>query len=431
MEVSDDGKKVYRTIERADIVDIVEDAYNIIDKSNYETDYDFYDALVDLDPELAGAIQSISLTGADYDIVSASSEDDAIEAQVIIKKLFNKLKMPVILVASLRNMIMYGNDVNFIHWDTTGISYLQLFPINAMTALDKGMQPGNVNGEVAIRNPDRYFYKEGVSEYQIEMKKDEVWHLKLNARGSWVTDVLGRSTFGVWGKSRIKPLKMALQSKYNSMINRLGMEKSIIAREVYTIDYKELFGHITDRSEQEKLAKAYRDDLKKLIKALKPDERAILPKDVTRELQGAKGKIPDNTPFLELMNLATAAVLNFPAIGLGREQSSSYGAGQAATLWAEKSIKHFKLLLRDGVQELIDKQLEFLGIDLDLAPKIVYYSLSDEDKLATAHRAKIYAQMGIMRRDELRKMIPDEIDELPEGEGGDEFIQIGGGGGSV
>ena len=39
------------------------------------------------------------------------------------------------------------------------------------------------------------------------------------------------------------------------------------------------------------------------------------------------------------------------------------------------------------------------------------------------------AQMGIMKKKELRKMIPDEIDELTDNEGSDEFIQIGGGGG--
>jgi len=50
----------------AGISDIVKDTNKLRTTANYDNDFDIFDAMVELDPELNGAVRSVSLTGNNY-----------------------------------------------------------------------------------------------------------------------------------------------------------------------------------------------------------------------------------------------------------------------------------------------------------------------------------------------------------------------------
>ena len=62
----------------AGISDIVSDTNKLRGDLNYDNDFDIYDAMVELDPELNGAVRSVSLTANHYYLDYRKAKNNAI-----------------------------------------------------------------------------------------------------------------------------------------------------------------------------------------------------------------------------------------------------------------------------------------------------------------------------------------------------------------
>lgn len=387
---------VQRDIEMDDemaspIAESVKDARQEIQGKEHKTEFDLYDAMVDLDPELSGAVRAMSQSASNYEIVIPTDNptDDDEQAHEDIKELERRLRLPLMMTDILKKLITHGNDVNKkVYNESDGIRKLQNLPTNAVTIVDdpediKESDPTTSddvwNSIIRQQSDEEDISGDAVNEVfsrevyvlneQAEDTKhslidpDNVLHFSIDERSNWFTDSTGRETYGVWGQSRLKPLTFTIQTKYNTLTNKVAMDDKLLAREIYYIDTEALFGDITDRETRIKKAQNYAKDLKGKIEQLGPDERPMLPEHVDVSVIGPEGKAIDQTPFVEQLNNAIAAALTFPMAGLGRGTTSVKAGEEISSLWAENNIRNLRQSVTYGIQELFEDHLALLHED--------------------------------------------------------------------
>jgi hypothetical protein len=95
----------------AGLADIMNDTNKLRLDANYDNDFDIYDAMVELDPELNGAVRSVSLTANNYEVEYDRAKNSAIRKA--IKELCEeRLDFDDLLVATMRDLMVYGNSIN-------------------------------------------------------------------------------------------------------------------------------------------------------------------------------------------------------------------------------------------------------------------------------------------------------------------------------
>ena len=366
---------------------------NLQDKEN-TTVFDLYDEMLDLDPELSGAVRAISHSASNYDIVLPTDDptDDDLKALKHTKELERRLELPLTLTDILKKLVAHGNDINKkVYNEDEGIIKLQNLPTNAITIVESegdiitgedehDTSVGNMVRRLMQRREDKadvssgainevfsrglYVLNEATGDVTHRtIKPENIIHFSVDERSNWFTDVMDRETYGVWGQSRLEPLTFTIQTKYNTLTNKVAMDDSLLAREIYYIDTESLFGDIQNRKDRKKAAEKYAKQLKRKIEQLGPDERPMLPEEVNVEVIGPEGKAIDQTPFLEQLNHSIAAALTFPMAGLGRGTTSVKAGEEISSLWAENNIKNLRTALTFRLEELFKENLLLLEPD--------------------------------------------------------------------
>lgn len=436
------------------IASSVRDARESLDEDEHDTVFDLYDALVDLDAELSGAVNAIAQSATFNRIVLPKDEPSQVEQEILeeVKRLNNRIRGREIAIDVLRNLIKYGNDVNKkVYNADDGIIAIQSLPINSITIVDDredlnttGLPSGDLDdfeflfqvhpeledgdeelGGEFLREAfqrDAYVLNEQSEKEARVIEPWNVLHYSIDSRSNWFEDYTGRQTYGVWGQSRLEALKFTIQTKYNTLINKVAMDDSLVAREIYYIDTAELFGDIQEREERIKKAETYADQLKDMIEDLGPDERPMLPEHVSVEVIGPEGKAIDQQPFIEQLNNAVAAALTFPMAGLGRGTTAVKAGEEISSLWAENNIKNLRGAVIRGFEEIFEDHIKLLHPELvvnhaeaehlgemELDPEITlptleYEPFRQENRSEVATQIETLVDIGVLSRREAREM---------------------------
>lgn len=395
--INEDGRVgVARDIEHAGEEDLgspvaesVKSARKELQEDQHETKFDLYDAMLDLDPELSGAVNAIAQSASDFEVVAPVDKpgDRGEEALQECRMLAEKIGAEMLAIDILRNLIRYGNDINKkVYEEGIGIKKLQALPVNSTTIVDDKADIQDIQTESQfeklfgdaisqqeaeeeeletdmlkeVYDRKAYVLNEASEGHHSVIDNHNVQHFSIDARSNWHEDRLGRKTFGVWGKSRLESLEFTIQTKYNTLTNKVAMDDKLIAREIYYINTTELFGDINDFEERKKKAQAYAKEIKKMIEGLGPDERPMLPEHVDVEVIGPEGKAIDQQPFIEQLNNSIAAALTFPMAGLGRGTTSVKAGEEISSLWAENNIKNLRRTIIRGFREIFRDHLKLV-----------------------------------------------------------------------
>ena len=125
----------------AGLKDIFEDTSPLRDHNKsftrnlYDDEFDLYDEMLKLDPELNGAVRSVSLTANNWEIDYTKGKNRKIRNA--IEKFVYNIDFDDILITILRNLMVYGNDINKVVGKTgVGITKVQSLPVHQMTIKD-------------------------------------------------------------------------------------------------------------------------------------------------------------------------------------------------------------------------------------------------------------------------------------------------------
>lgn len=432
-----------------------------IQEDSHDTIFDLYDAIVDLDGELSGAVNAIAQSATYNQIMLPEDDPSSTEEEILedCRELAYRINGREFAIDVLRNLIKYGNDMNKkVYNGDNGIIEVQSLPINSMSIVgdrddlvesdDMGSadlddilfqvhpeldEPDEEIGGNRIQETferDAYVLNEAAEEGDPSViEPHNLLHFSIGARSNWFEDRVGRTTYGVWGQSRIEPLKFTIQTKYNTLINKVAMDDKLLAREVYYIDTQALFGDIQDREDRISKAREYADDVANMLQDLEADERPILPDHVDVEVIGPEGKAIDQKPFIEQLNNGIAAALTFPMAGLGRGTTSVKAGEEISSLWAENNIKNLRRAVIRGFEELFSDHIKLrypdlvknhsetdnigeMKLDPDVTiPTLEYEPFRQEDRSELVDQTVRLVDIGIISRREAREMLGKPTDD--------------------
>ena len=387
------------TVMAAGIPDIVRQTEGLRSNFDHTNEFDLYDDMLNYDPELNGAVRTISLTANKYEI--QGGKNNAIRSA--IKELVEEtLDFDDLLINGMRNLMVYGNDISkYIGKTGVGITELQSLPISQITIMDDRTGSTQTDKENAIMKPARYLLREQARDPQ-EYPVKEILHIRIDYRSNWFRDRLGRWTYGVWGASRFTALKQAIRAKYNSMNNRIALEDSL-TKQYITIG-PEAVENINDPNEAEERLNYVMDSVGSLLDGLRSDQVPILPHYVKMEFVDLKNTIPDNAGFMDSVNADISSVLHVPRVSMGQERGSTFAATYNASQWSVQAIRRLQSILAESMSGLFSKHLELLGIahtNGDL-PKVVFQPLDEESPFEETRRATMAYESGITTLNEAR-----------------------------
>ena len=391
----------------AGVPDMMRDTERLQKDSNYDNEFDMYDLMLKLDPELNGAVRAVSLTANNYTIDYEKGKNEQIRAA--IKELCeDKLDMDDILINAMRNMMVYGNDINkIIGKDTDGITGLQSLPVKQITIVDErgGLESHfDATEDNPIINPKTYMLRE-TKLNEREIPAEEILHIKIDYRSNWFVDNKGRKTYGVWGSSRFSALKQAIRMKYNSLNNRLSLEDSM-TKQFITID-KEAIEHIQDPAEQNERLKHIMDEVITLFEGLRGDQIPVLPHYVSLNHVNLENSLPNSADFLDAINADIAAVLQVPRVAAGQERGSTFAATFNANMWAVQAISRMHRILAEACSDLFSLHLTLLGIPHKKAdlPLMMFDAMDSETPLNVMQRVTMGYQGGILTLNQALDML--------------------------
>ena len=402
----------------AGVPDMMRDTERLQKDSKFDNEFDMYDLMLKLDPELNGAVRAVSLTANNYYVDYDKGKNEQIRAA--IKELCeDTLDMDDILINAMRNMMVYGNDINkIVGKEGEGVTGLQSLPVKQITIVDErgGLDSHfDATEDNPIINPITYMLRE-TKLNEREIPASEILHIKIDFRSNWFVDNKGRKTYGVWGSSRFSALKQAIRMKYNSLNNRLSLEDSM-TKQFITID-KEAIEHIQDPAEQNERLKHIMDEVITLFEGLRGDQIPVLPHYVSLHHVNLENSLPNSADFLDAINADIAAVLQVPRVAAGQERGSTFAATFNANLWAVQAISRMHKILSEACSDLFSLHLNLLGIPHRKAdlPKMTFDAMDSETPLNVMQRATMGYQGGILTLNQALDML-----NLPEADdGGDE-----------
>jgi len=396
----------------AGLSDIVQETNKLRDDSNFNNDFYLFDEMLKLDPELNGAVRAVSLTANNYNINWRSAKNSRIRNA--LQALINNIDFDDILINSMRNLMVYGNDVNkLVGTSREGITDVQNLPVAQITILDDRNRTATADQNTPVISAQKYFLREGETTMQ-EFPADEVLHVRMDYRSNWFTDNENRVTYGIWGASRFTALKQAIRAKYNSMNNRIALEDAM-TKQYITIDM-EAVKHIQNPDEQRERLLFIMNQVISTMESLRGDQVPIFPDYVKIQHIDQRTALPDSGAFLDNVNADIAAVLQVPRTAAGQEKGSTFAASYTANLWASNAIRRIQSILRQSVMELFSAHLDLLKINhvkTDL-PDLIFEPVDEETRLDKMRRATLGYSNGVLS---LNQSL--EIVALPIEEGGD------------
>lgn len=403
----------------AGMSDIVRETNTLRDDTNFDNDFYLFDEMLKLDPELNGAVRAVSLTANNYTINYRSARNARI--RTAIQDLLQRIDFDDILINAMRNLMVYGNDVNkYVGTSREGITDIQSLPVAQITILDERSKSATADDINPVIEATRYFLREGETTEE-EIAADEILHIRMDYRSHWFTDNENRTTFGIWGSSRFTSLKQAIRAKYNSINNRIALEDAM-TKQFITIDMKAV-AHIQNPDEQRERLSYIMNQVIDTMENLRGDQVPIFPDYVKIQHIDQRTALPDSSSFLDNINADIAAVLQVPRVAAGQEKGSTFAASYTANLWASNAIRRMQSVLRQSVMEMFSKHLELLRIEHTMAdlPVLEFEPIDEETRLDKMRRANLGYNAGILTLDESL-----EILSLPPAtEGGDQRKQGG------
>tara|TARA_B110000858_G_scaffold10706_1_gene11038 strand:- start:6983 stop:8392 length:1410 start_codon:yes stop_codon:yes gene_type:complete len=409
----------------AGMQDIVEETNQLRDNNNYDNDFELYDDMLKLDPELNGAVRAVSLTANNYTMDYRAARNSRIR-EAIRNLVEEVLDFDDFLISAMRNMMVYGNDINkYVGTSREGITDMQSLPVTQITIIDgRGLsEPADdVNPIIAA---ERYILREGEQTAE-EINADEILHTRTDYRSHWFIDSETRTTYGIWGASRFTSLKQAIRAKYNSMNNRIAIEDAM-TKQYITID-KSAIAHIQDPDEQRERLSFIMSQVVSTLEALRGDQVPIFPDYVKIQHIDQRTAIPDTTSFLDNVNADIAAVLQVPRVAAGQERGSTFAATYTASTWSSQAIRRMQAVLNQSVRKMFSKHLELLKINHTMAdlPSLNFEPIDEETRLNKMQRANIGYNAGILTLNQSLEIVgqPQEL-EGDIRKGGDSTAPMG------
>ncbi len=259
-------------------------------------------------------------------------------------------------------------------------------PMNLVTVLEDGMNPGSVDSSRVIRKPDWYYLNEGIpkvgngNNFVEKHAKDVVWHVSLQNRTNWSVDIKGRTTFGIYGISPMESLKNMIRWKYQSIRDDIAWRHANVPRTDHSLDLDAVLDiNNYSGSFEERVAAAtamgqqilsdYQTGLLNsstgVSEAMDVDQGYVHDNRTEVKQVGGNNTYADCMPIVKKVDMSIATRLGVPLSALGYESNSSYAIGKVTVTFMNTFGYQLLASIEEGTFEYVKRVLEARGITYD------------------------------------------------------------------
>ena len=397
----------------------------------YSTDERLYSSIELMAIMIEKSIGDISIRpvdGKDRDLnreeINAIKEGKVFAKRIKLKKLFYRLTI---------DLWKYGDSVDLIRFDSTGILGLQALPMTHITAVNNRDQINKPigDGQPMIQDAQFYLVDEKMTDTNVPNQiysKNRILHVSFNPERNQIRDNLQRWTMGIWSAAPIQSLFAILAWKKNLIRNDMIAGNRALPREDHELDLSQfsLDKFPGDIASKKKASKAAAEtailDYVENIKRREADQgfvhgqgtkiTFIQPKDSYRDPSGQLDQInsligaPSGTPASLLAGDSKGFTSVVNATGFLALRAEIYA--EAIQEPVEKLMRRHVGIARPGIRQSVVDRLYIknrLILDRDRAELAIMIStLKDADALTQDELRSIWG-LDPLTKDQRDNMI--------------------------
>ena len=240
------------------VVTAVKEQYNLHEILQYTNIYTISDGIYRRDGDVSGIVNryghmcKMAYGGIFIEAGKTldTGEEDLLQAA---KDCADLLDFEAEFLAIGIDMIKDGDVVKHMVWDKDGVSKLQALPRRFLTAVkDVGQTTTQYNWITEI---NKYVLFERTAQQEI-FEADTCVHFAMNNKSQFVSDILSRTTFGVWSVPPLEPLLGTIEWKVNAVINDILWTHRNVPREHHRLDLSMYIPENYSGTPQERQAQA-------------------------------------------------------------------------------------------------------------------------------------------------------------------------------
>lgn len=398
-----------------------------IQKSLYSRDrYSLADNLVKHDERLYSAIELMALmikkSIGDVSITLQNDDDKITKEEENAIKVANEFAKKINLRQLFYNYTIdlwkYGDAVDLIHFDGSGIKELEALPMQSITAVDNRNQVGKgaTFDTSVIKNPKWYVIDERFSvdggEQQI-ISKNRILHISFNPRRNQIRDNLGRWTINTWSSAPIESLVAILQWKQILIRNNILWSNRSVPREHHILDLSQFdlskfSGDFATRqaasiAAAENAIKNYNSN----IQRREADQGYVTGRGVEIKYIEPQSKATDDIPMLSQINELINGPTGTPSSLMGGETKGFTSLVHSASFLALRAESHADVIQRK-LEDLVRRHVKLArpGIRASVVDRLFIKNrlILDRDRSELAKIIAVLSESGMFTVDEIRQI---------------------------
>lgn len=372
-----------------------------------------YDAMIDIDADLFGYLSRIShmCRRAFNDIYFEAGrklEPDEEELVVEAKRVVDRLDFRGEFFSTGFDLMKYGDVVKHLPFNASdGVTKIETLPRFQLTAVEDKGQIGSYEAEIFNAN---YFVsnEQDTSERQVYDAKTCV-KCSLNSKSTYLIDIMGRKTYGVWSKPPTRTLLYYIEWKVNTMINDILWSHRNVPREWHKIDLSQFSPDKYQGTREEKeraalaAARSAADAYSQSLQDRQADVGMVT--DMNTQISYME---PKSTNYqqpnqkISQINEAISNAMGLPAITQRASYASALMSGSFAMLQAISIADiirvQFEQILRKSIQVKFGKRYDEYLDNLKIRLRLIL----EKDKTEIMRQVAIMTQSRCFTPTEIR-----------------------------
>jgi len=389
--------------------------------------YALADALYNGDDRLFSAIELMALmiekSIGDVSIIGVRQDDKELSNEEInaigeANKFAKMINLKHLFYNYTKDLWKYGDAVDVIHFNSSGITELEPLPMGDVTAVDNRDQIGKPIGynQPMIRKPKYYVLDENMSTTDVKFqvfKKERILHISFDPRRNQIRDNLTRWTINVWSVAPINSLIAILQWKQILIRNNILTSNRNVPRELHVLDLGQFdaskeAGTMAERRLAAKTAaetaiKNYNDT----IKFREADQGYVVGKGTDIKFIEPASKANDPNLLIDQINQSIGGPMGAPAGLMGGESKGFTSLIHASSFLALRAENYAGVIQRP-LEELVKRHVRLArpGIRKSVIERLYIKNrlILDRDRSELAKVIAVLVESGSFTLDEIRKI---------------------------
>ena len=389
--------------------------------------YALADSLYNSDDRLFSSIELMALMNeksiGDISIIGVRQDDKELtnEEQNAIKEaneFAKRIELKHLFYHYTKDLWKYGDAVDLIHFDSSGIKELEPLPMGAVTAVDKRSQFGKpiAYNEPMIRKPKYYGVDEFMSTVDVPtqiFKKERILHISFDPRRNMIRDNLARWTMNVWSVAPINSLIAILQWKQVLIRNNILTSNRNVPREHHILDLgqfdanKEAGTMKQRRAAAKTAAELSIKDYTTTIQYREADQGFVTGKNTEIKYIEPQSKANDPNMLIDQINSAIGGPTGTPAALMGGESKGFTSLVHASSFLALRAENYAGVIQRP-LEALVKRHVSIArpGIRKSVVDRLYIKNrlILDRDRSELAKVIAVLVESRSFTLDEVRRI---------------------------